>query len=63
MPYWRECPCCGAHLDPGEQCDCRSGEEAARNYKEKAALGATNTRDGKAERKENSLLSSASHFI
>lgn len=22
MPYWRECPKCGCHLDPGEVCDC-----------------------------------------
>ncbi len=22
MPYWRECPRCGCHLDPGEVCDC-----------------------------------------
>lgn len=22
MSYYRECPVCGAHLDPGEQCDC-----------------------------------------
>ena len=22
MSYFRECPNCGAHLDPGERCDC-----------------------------------------
>ena len=22
MPYFRECPKCGCHLDPGEVCDC-----------------------------------------
>lgn len=22
MSYYRECPNCGAHLDPGEHCDC-----------------------------------------
>ena len=22
MNYYRECPNCGAHLDPGEKCDC-----------------------------------------
>jgi len=21
--YFKICECCGAHLDPGEQCDCR----------------------------------------
>lgn len=26
---YRTCPECGAHLDPGEQCDCRAKEEAA----------------------------------
>ena len=25
MPYFRTCPRCGAHLDPGEACDCRDG--------------------------------------
>lgn len=23
MSYYRTCPRCGAHLDPGEVCDCR----------------------------------------
>jgi hypothetical protein len=23
MPYSRECPDCGANLDPGERCDCQ----------------------------------------
>lgn len=23
MAYFRECPECGAHLDPGEKCDCK----------------------------------------
>ena len=22
MSYYRTCPSCGAHLDPGEVCDC-----------------------------------------
>jgi len=22
MSYYNECPNCGAHLDPGEKCDC-----------------------------------------
>lgn len=41
MSYYKTCPLCGAHLDPGESCDCRDKEEAAR--------GATNTQDGKVE--------------
>ena len=27
MAYYRVCPDCGAHLDPGEKCDCRVGAE------------------------------------
>ena len=23
MSYYRTCPRCGAHLDPGEACDCQ----------------------------------------
>lgn len=26
--YYRVCPYCGAHLDPGEKCDCRKGGAA-----------------------------------
>lgn len=29
MSYFRECPLCGAHLDPGERCDCGDRERAA----------------------------------
>lgn len=39
MSYYKTCPCCGAHLDPEEICEC----------KERAAQGATNTQGGKAE--------------
>ena len=35
---YRTCPYCGAHLDPGERCDCRADE--------KTALDATNIQDG-----------------
>lgn len=42
MSIYRTCPHCGAHLDPGETCDCRDKEEAAQ--------GATNTLDGKVEK-------------
>lgn len=30
MPYWRECPRCGCHLDPGEVCDCEKKEGPAK---------------------------------
>lgn len=23
MAYFYTCPACGAHLDPGERCDCK----------------------------------------
>lgn len=29
MSYYRICPCCGAHLDPGERCDCWDNEKTA----------------------------------
>lgn len=32
MSYYRECPYCGAHLDPGERCDCQ--DEVIRNERE-----------------------------
>lgn len=34
--YFRECPCCGAHLDPGEKCDC---QEEKRHEKRPEATG------------------------
>ena len=27
MGFYKECPHCGAKLDPGEQCDCRGEKE------------------------------------
>ena len=24
--YYKVCPFCGAHLDPGERCDCQEGQ-------------------------------------
>ncbi len=27
--YYRTCPYCGAHLDPGERCDCQDKEKEA----------------------------------
>ena len=27
MPYYKTCPECGAHLDPGEKCDCQEEAE------------------------------------
>lgn len=28
--YFRTCPDCGAHLDPGEHCDCQKEDTDAR---------------------------------
>ncbi len=28
MSWYHICPHCGAHLDPGEVCDCHRGAEA-----------------------------------
>lgn len=27
MPYYKTCPECGAHLDPGEKCDCQEEKD------------------------------------
>ena len=27
MSYYRVCPDCGSHLDPGERCDCKTFEK------------------------------------
>lgn len=27
MKYFRTCPRCGSHLDPGEKCDCQKRRE------------------------------------
>lgn len=32
MPYYRTCPYCGAHLDPGEKCDCNETQKEDNNY-------------------------------
>lgn len=29
MSYFRTCPHCGAHLDPGERCDCLTHQVCA----------------------------------
>ena len=35
--YFNTCPLCGAHLDPGERCDCSSGPENKTNTQKKEA--------------------------
>ena len=41
MSYYKTCPLCGCHLDPGEVCDCKDKEEAA--------LGVSSTQGGMVE--------------
>lgn len=48
MNYYKTCPLCGAHLDPGEVCEC----------KKETALGATNTGDGRVEQIEDAVSAS-----
>ena len=40
MAYYNTCPYCGAHLDPGESCDCD---------KKETALGVSSTQGGMVE--------------
>lgn len=51
MSYYRTCPYCGAHLDPGERCDCREGQSGANsqtfgNLQKNAPASATNAGGG-----------------
>lgn len=48
MSYFKTCPHCGAHLDPGEVCDCRE---------ENAAVGTRNTSGGGKEHGDRPVLS------
>lgn len=51
MSYFKVCPICGSHLDPGEVCtDCRE--------KENAAQGAANALDGKVEQIDDPVSTS-----
>lgn len=43
MSYYKICPYCGCHLDPGEVCDCDKDCD-----KKEAAASAANTDNGKA---------------
>ena len=80
MSYYRTCPHCGAHLDPGEVCDCTLTQvcaEARETFPERftgktdrevvaeiasvvkrAAQGAANTRDGRAEQIDKAVSAS-----
>lgn len=45
MSYYRTCPLCGAHLDPGERCDCAAPPKSQPigNLEKNRLSGATNT--------------------
>lgn len=40
--YYKICPSCGAHLDPGERCDCQDEKRAARCCEHRAARAEMN---------------------
>lgn len=42
MMNYKTCPYCGAHLDPGEQCDCRENEKEPEDSRGRAGSKATN---------------------
>lgn len=50
MSYYRVCPNCGAHLDPGEQCDCWDNK--------KTPASAANTGEGKVEHVDHAVSTS-----
>ncbi len=50
MSYYKTCPHCGAHMDPGEVCDCRD--------EEKTPVGAANTDEGGVEQIEKAVSTS-----
>ena len=65
MSYYKACPFCGAHLDPGENCNCveaiyerltpenkrivKSTADKLLAEQKEAAVNATNIDNGKAE--------------
>ena len=51
MSYYRTCPHCGAHLDPGESCDCD---------KKETALGVSSTQGGMVEAGLQAQISASS---
>ena len=48
MSYYHTCPHCGAHLDPGESCDCQENPPA----------GAANTDEGGVEHVDHDVSAS-----
>ena len=48
MSYYKTCPNCGAHLDPGEHCECQ----------ENTTPSAANTEGGKVEHVDHAVSAS-----
>lgn len=54
--YFKKCALCGAHLDPGELCDCRETEK-------EAAPAATGTTSRKWTQAQSTSLSAGSQGL
>jgi hypothetical protein len=48
--YYKQCPLCGAYLDPGEDCDCRN--ETHRRRKARSMISSTKAKGAKSGGKE-----------
>lgn len=62
MSYYRPCPYCGAHLDPGERCDCQAPAKSKTfgNLDKKTVRSADTTTDGRAEQSLTDAVSASS---
>lgn len=38
MSYFKTCPECGAHLDPGEECDCKEEHRRLSGLRRRTAI-------------------------
>lgn len=60
MSYYKTCPRCGAHLDPGETCDCKMPITQAVAFPSKAVRAvAVENRNGTFSIYTNALLSAS----
>lgn len=58
MSYYRECPNCHAHLDPGEKCDCEKSATPANQRKQRLAKNAQ-AKEAKGKCKSDTTLPAA----
>lgn len=49
VSYFRTCPQCGAHLDPGESCDCAGSAETRENESGGTEKGGEDTHERSAD--------------